>query len=69
MSTSMIRAMTLDDLPDVSWVTKAALGGLHAQASSAAPAGPIVPPFFFAADPGGCFIAVREQDATCVNGA
>jgi hypothetical protein len=43
--------------------------GLHAQASSAAPAGPIVPPFFFAADPGGCFIAVREQDATCVNGA
>ena len=30
----MIRAVTLDDLPDVSWVTKAAFGGLHAQASS-----------------------------------
>ena len=73
MSTSMIRAVTLDDLPDVSWVTKAAFGGLHAQASSAAPAGPMVPPLFFAArlaaDPGGCFIVVREQDASLVNGA
>ena len=64
----MIRAMTLDDLPDVSWVTKAAFGGLHAQASSAAAAGPMVPPFSFAADRG-CSVAVREQDATCVNGA
>jgi predicted N-acetyltransferase YhbS len=73
MSTSMIRAMALDDLPDVSWVTKAAFGRLHAQASSAAPAGPMAPPLFFAvrlaADPGGCFIAVPEQDPSRVAGA
>ena len=68
----MIRAMTLDDLPDVSWVTKAAFGELHAQASSAAPAGPIVPLLFFAArlaaDPGGCFITARAGRKP-VNGA
>lgn len=64
----MIRAMTLDDLPDVSWVTKAAFGGFTHRPAARRPPGRF-PPFFVAADPGGCFIAVREQDATCVNGA
>jgi predicted N-acetyltransferase YhbS len=73
MSTSVIRAMTADDLPAVSSVTSAAFGALPAQASGEAPAEQIVPaPFFgarFTADPGGCFVAVREQDPGRVAGA
>ena len=67
--------MTPADLPGVSSVTNAAFGTLHAPAAGAEPARPAIPALLFAvrfaADPGGCFVAVqeREQEAGRVAGA
>ena len=73
MGPSVIRPMTAEDLPGVASVTNAAFGALHAQAGRVVPAGPAFPALFFAvrfaADPGGCFVAVREQDPGRVAGA
>jgi predicted N-acetyltransferase YhbS len=73
MGPSVIRAMTAEDLPGVASVTNAAFGALHAPGAAAVPAGPAFPALFFAvrfaADPGGCFVAVREQDPGRVAGA
>ena len=72
MSASLVRAMTSGDLPGVSSVTNAAFGALHKPAAGE-PAGPGVPALLFAvrfaADPGGCFVAVREQEPAQVTGA
>ena len=73
MSASVVRVMTSGDLPGVASVTDAAFGALHAPAAGAARAGPAIPALFFAvrfaADPGGCFVAVREQEPGRVAGA
>jgi GNAT superfamily N-acetyltransferase len=72
MRVSVVRGMTSGDLPGVSSVTNAAFGALHAPAASTEPAGPGIPALFFAvrfaADPGGCFVAVREQNPGRVAG-
>lgn len=72
MSASVIRTMTSGDLPGVASVTRAAFGALHAPAAGAGPAGRAIPALFFAvrfaADPGGCFVAVPEQDPGRVAG-
>ena len=71
MSVSVVRAMTSGDLPGVSSVTNAAFGALHPP--GAGPDGPGIPALLFAvrfaADPGGCFVAVREQEPGQVAGA
>ena len=71
MSASMVRAMTSGDLPGVSSVTNAAFGALHPP--GAGRAGPAIPALLFAvrfaADPGGCFVAVREHEPGRVVGA
>ena len=73
MSVSVVRAMTSGDLPGVSSVTNAAFGALGVPAAGAGPAGPGIPALLFAvrlaADPDGCFVAVREQEPGQVAGA
>ena len=73
MSATVVRAMTSGDLPGVSSVTNAAFGALGVPAAGAGPAGPGIPALLFAvrfaADPGGCFVAVREQEPGQVAGA
>ena len=70
---SVVRAMTSDDLRGALSVTNAAFGGLRTQGAGAGPAGPAIPALLpavrFTADPGGCFVAVREQDPDQVTGA
>lgn len=70
---SMVRAMISEDLPGVLSVTNAAFGALHAPGAHAEPARHAIPALLFAvrftADPGGCFVAVREQDPGQVSGA
>jgi GNAT superfamily N-acetyltransferase len=66
VSVCVVRAMTSGDLPGVSSVTNAAFGALGVPAAGAEAAGPAIPALLFAvrfaADPGGCFVAVREQE-------
>ena len=72
MSATVVRAMTSGDLPDVSSVTNAAFGARVLPAAGAGPGGPGIPVTVavrFAADPGGCFVAVREQEPGQVAGA
>ena len=73
MSASVVRAMTSGDLPGVASVTNAAFGALDVPAGGAGPAGRAIRALFFAvrfaADPRGCFVAVREQDRGRVAGA
>jgi GNAT superfamily N-acetyltransferase len=65
--------MTSEDLPGVLSVTNAAFGALHAPGAHAEPARHAIPALLpavrFTADPGGCFVAVREQDPGQVSGA
>jgi len=73
MSASVVRAMTSADLPGVSSVMNAAFGALGVPAAGAGPARPAIPALLFAvrfaADPGGCFVAVRKQEPGQVAGA
>ena len=67
---SVVRGMTSGDLPAVSSVTNAAFRALGVPGSGSAPAIPAL--FFavrFAADPGRCFVAVREREPGQVAGA
>jgi GNAT superfamily N-acetyltransferase len=70
VSATVVRAMTSGDLPGVSSVTNAAFGALGVPAAGA---GPGIPALLFAvrfaADPGGCFVAVRKQEPGQVAGA
>lgn len=70
--TSVIRAMTPGDLPDVASVTEAAFTALHPHDHPATPPGTAVPALLFstrlAADPDGCFVAVSGQDPGQVEG-